>query len=223
MSGSDPSAPIQLSASWATGGHGGPPMLCRPSSASARWIGKLPGGAITDPKPSRKLSRSSSVIGRSAATVSSRSASIARRTRRPASSGTSPSIGCSSRRTPASTSAIAATAVMGLVSEAIRKMASALEGGGRRERRRADHVDVHLVAAGHERDRAPAGARRRHARPSSRATGRPSTGLRASRGRRPARARARRCAPPPGRHRRLPSAAPGARRLGPASAAGGRR
>ena len=39
MSGSDPSAAIHASGSWATGGQGGPPMLCRPSSASARWIG----------------------------------------------------------------------------------------------------------------------------------------------------------------------------------------
>ena len=34
-------------------------MLCSPSCASARWMGCVPGGAITDPNPIVELSRSS--------------------------------------------------------------------------------------------------------------------------------------------------------------------
>ena len=91
-------------------------------------------------------------MGRRAGTVSSSSASRERRTRREASSGTSSSIGSCKLRTPSSTSVRAATATMGLVSEAIRKMASRASGVSSAHRRCADGVDVYIVAAGHEGD-----------------------------------------------------------------------
>ena len=70
------------------------------------------------------------MIGRLAATVSSSSASSARSTRRSASSGSRPSTGLSRCSTPSSTSVMVATAVTGLVSDAMRKMADRASGAG---------------------------------------------------------------------------------------------
>src|SRR2546423_740884 len=67
-------------------------------------------------------------MGRPAATVSSTSASTARSTRRLASSGSRSSTGWSRRNSPSSTSDIVATAVIGLVSDAMRKMADRSRG-----------------------------------------------------------------------------------------------
>jgi len=94
------------------------------NSSSAAWIGYVPGGAMMQPKPSRNVSRSSRVIARRAGTVSSSVLSRLRSTRRAASSGGSASMAPSSSSTPSSTRAMASTAVIGLVSDAIRKMAS---------------------------------------------------------------------------------------------------
>ena len=105
-------------------------MLWSSSSASARWIGSVSGGAKTVPNPNRELRRSSTVIGRSAGTVSSSSASSARSTRRSASSGSRSSTAWSRPTIPSSTSDIVATAVIGLVSDAMRKMADRSSGVG---------------------------------------------------------------------------------------------
>lgn len=76
------------------------------------------------PKPRRKVSRSRSVIGRFAGTVSPTGPSIRRRTRRFASSGSSRSTGWSSRSRHSSTRIMAAAAAIGLVIEATRKIVS---------------------------------------------------------------------------------------------------
>ena len=76
------------------------------------------------PKPSRNDSTSSTVIARSAGTVSDSSASHARSTRRAPSSGSHLSTGSDSAIAPSSISSIAATPVTGLVIDAIRKIAS---------------------------------------------------------------------------------------------------
>src|SRR3954447_17589038 len=70
------------------------------------------------------------VIGRVAGTVSSRSEEIDRNTRRLASSGSHGSIDCSSRSLQSSTRIVAATAVMGLVIEAMRKIVSRVIAAG---------------------------------------------------------------------------------------------
>ncbi len=92
----------------------------------AFWIGvgSAPGGPISMPKPIRKVSRSRRVIGRLAGTTSSMGPSIAFSTLRSANSGSSRSTGSSSRSLPSSTRIIAATAVIGLDIEAMRKMVS---------------------------------------------------------------------------------------------------
>jgi hypothetical protein len=64
------------------------------------------------------------VIGRFAGKVSSSGLSIARRTRRSASSGSHRSTGSSRRSAHSSTRIIAAAATIGLVTEAMRKMVS---------------------------------------------------------------------------------------------------
>ena len=122
------------------------------SSSSALWIGYVPGGAMMQPKPSRKVSRSSRVIGRRAGTVSSSALSRLRSTRRSTSSGSSSSTAASSSKTPSSTRAIAAIAVIGLVSDAIRKMASRWHRRGVAECLRPDHLHVDSAPVGHQRD-----------------------------------------------------------------------
>ena len=97
-----------------------------PSSSSARAsaIGTVPGAAATMPRPMVKVSRSRTVIGRCAGTVSSRSASGRFSTCRLASSGSSRFTGSSSRRAHSSIRIMAAAAVMGLVIEEMRKIVS---------------------------------------------------------------------------------------------------
>ena len=82
------------------------------------------GGASIMPKPDRNVSRSSTVTGRPAGTVSSTGAFGRRSTGRPASSGSNRSMGSSSAIRPSWTSVSAATAVTGLVMDVMRKMAS---------------------------------------------------------------------------------------------------
>ena len=125
-----------------------------PRSAIACWIGSVPGAARMRPQPSRKVSRSSTVIGRRAGTVSSTGPSIRRSTRRSASSGSSRSTGSSRRSRPWSTSIITAAAVIGLLAiEAMRKIEVALH-------RRpilgdpADRNDPDLIALRHQPDEA---------------------------------------------------------------------
>ena len=55
-------------------------MVRMPISSSARCTGYVPGGARTAPNPIRNVSRSSTVMDRSAGTVSSSSDSIVRST-----------------------------------------------------------------------------------------------------------------------------------------------
>ena len=78
----------------------------------------------------RKVSRSRTVIARSAGSVSSSGADMDFSTRRLASSGNHGSIDPSRRNLHSSTRIIAATAVMGFVSEAMRKIVSPLIGAG---------------------------------------------------------------------------------------------
>ncbi len=122
ISGSDPSAAIHSSGLWRVGGHGGPSVL-RSSAASAWTIGRV-SGVKMHPKPSRNESTSSTVIARLAGTVSDSCASHARSTCRPASSGSHFSTGSDSAMALSSSSSIAATPTIGLVRDAIRKMAS---------------------------------------------------------------------------------------------------
>src|SRR3984885_11149983 len=79
---------------------------------------------MIDPKPRWNDSTSSTVIGRSAGTVSSRLDSRVCRTRGSASSGSHCPTGSPSAIAPSSMSSIAATPAIGFVSEAMRKMAS---------------------------------------------------------------------------------------------------
>ena len=90
----------------------------------------MSGIAITLPKPIRDVSRSRTVIARSAGTVSSSCEDRDFSTRRFASSGSHGSIDSSSRNVHSSTRIIAAAAVMGFVIEAMRKIASRLIGAG---------------------------------------------------------------------------------------------
>ena len=79
---------------------------------------------ITSPYPDRNVSRSRRVIGRFEGTVSSSGLSRVRRTLRSLSSGSHSSTGSSSLSLHSSTRIIAATAVIGFVIEASRKIVS---------------------------------------------------------------------------------------------------
>jgi hypothetical protein len=92
------------------------------SAVIARWIGS--DSSNVAPKPSVKVSRSRTVIGRRAGTVSPTGPSSCRRTRRCAISGSQRSAGASSVSTPSSTSIITAVAVIGFVIDAMRKIVS---------------------------------------------------------------------------------------------------
>ena len=81
-------------------------------------------GSVISPWPIRKVSRSSTVIGRRAETVSSSGPSMRFRTWRWASSGRSASAGSSSASLPSSTSIIVASARIGFVIEVMRKIVS---------------------------------------------------------------------------------------------------
>ena len=96
----------------------------RPASAAAFWIGYLAGQTITAPRPKVKVSRSRTVIGRFAGTVSSTGPSRLFSTWRSASSGRKSSTGSSSRSLHSSTRISVAAAVIGLVIEAMRKIVS---------------------------------------------------------------------------------------------------
>ena len=87
-------------------------------------MGTVPGAAATMPRPMVKVSRSRTVIGRYAGTVSSSSASGRFSTCRSASSGSSRFTGSSSRSRHSSTRIMAATAVTGLVIDEMRKIVS---------------------------------------------------------------------------------------------------
>ena len=90
-------------------------------------IGTDPGGPhmpCPKPSPAWNVSRSRSVIGRSAGTVSSSGPSTRVSTRREASSGRYSSTGSSSRSTHSSTRMSAATAATGFDIEAMRKIVS---------------------------------------------------------------------------------------------------
>src|SRR5438093_66458 len=110
MSGSVPRRRIHSSGVCGTGGVGGPsPYTCR--SVAACWIGNtsLPNSRLKSmPKPQVKVSRSRTVMGRFAGTLSSRGPSGRARTLRPASSGRSRSTGSSSRSRHSSTRIIVA-------------------------------------------------------------------------------------------------------------------
>jgi hypothetical protein len=88
----------------------------------------VPGGAMTMPKPMRKVRRSRSVVDRFAGSVSSSGPSSLFNTWRSANSGNSRSTGSSSRNLHSSTRIIAAAAVIGFVIEAMRKIVSRLIG-----------------------------------------------------------------------------------------------
>lgn len=103
----------------------------RRASISALWSGHIGARNATSPYPERNVSRSRTVIGRFAGTESSSSLSIVRRTFRFASSGRNSSTGSSSRSLQSSTRAIAATAVIGFVTEARRKIVSRRIGAAR--------------------------------------------------------------------------------------------
>ena len=111
------------------------------------------------PSPQRKVSRSSTVIGRLAGTVSSSPASIRRSTRRLASSGSSRSTGSSSLNLPSSTSIITAAAVIALVIEAMRKIVSRRMSAAVAERHLAEHEGLDVGSAGDEADHARREAR----------------------------------------------------------------
>ena len=102
----------------------------------------------------RKVSRSRTVIGRFAGTVSSSGPSSRLSTRRLASSGSSRSTGSSSRSLHSSTRIIAATAVIGLVIEVMRKSVSRRDRVAAAGHLRADHLDMHFAAAADHRDHA---------------------------------------------------------------------
>ena len=122
INGSPPSRRIHSSGAGVPSGSGGPmPTRCAPAAART---GYASGGAISWPKPIVNVSRSRTVMGRRAGTVSSSAASGLRSTRRPASSGSSSSTGSSSRSRHSSTSSMVATAVTGLLIEAMRNTVS---------------------------------------------------------------------------------------------------
>ena len=81
-------------------------------------------GSKINPCPMRKVSRSSTVIGRRAGTVSSSGPSMRFRTLRSASSGSSRSTGSANATLPSSTSIIVAAARTGFVIEVMRKIVS---------------------------------------------------------------------------------------------------
>ncbi len=85
---------------------------------------------MIEPKPRWNDSTSSTVMGLLAGTVSSRPDSGVRRTRGSASSGSQRATGSPSAIAPSSMSSIAATPAIGLVIDAIRKMASRPMGSG---------------------------------------------------------------------------------------------
>ena len=109
---------------------------------------------MTMPKPMRKVSRSRTVIGRCAGTVSSSGPSRRFRTWRSASSGSSRSTGSSSRSLHSSTRIMVAAAVIGLVIEEMRKIVSRRIGSRAADRLSADRVDVHLAPPADQRDEA---------------------------------------------------------------------
>lgn len=126
ISGSEPRRRIHSSGSGISDGLGGPiPM---PASCAARTMGGS-SGRYSWPNPIRNVSRSRSVMARSAGTVSSSGPSIRASTRLSASSGSSSSSGSPSRSRHCSTSAIAAAAAMGLVIELMRNRLSRLNAG----------------------------------------------------------------------------------------------
>jgi hypothetical protein len=130
INGSDPRPAIQRSGSGGTSGFGGP-IVDRCSSSAAWTTGHGAAEANisrTMPKPNVKVSRSRIVMARTTGTVSASGPSIRRSTRRPASSGTSRSTGSSRPINPSATSANVATAVTGLVVEAIRNSESRATG-----------------------------------------------------------------------------------------------
>src|SRR6266511_382743 len=119
MSGSVEKRRIHSSGSGGTAGCGGPTLSSKGAAASFTGHGpKYP------PKPMRNVSRSRTVIGRLAGTVSSTGPSMRRTTRRSASSGRSRSTGSSRRTTHSSSRIIVATAVIGLVIDEMRKIVS---------------------------------------------------------------------------------------------------
>ena len=120
-----------MSGSGIVAGCGGPNVdSCR--SAAAPTIGQGSGAmnmAPCIPNPQVKVSRSRTVIERSAGTVSWRGPSGRRSTRRSVSSGSRSSTGPSSSSRPVSTSESTATAVIGLVFDEIRNSVSRRIGG----------------------------------------------------------------------------------------------
>ena len=119
MSGNVENRRIHSSGSGGSAGWGGPTLNC--SGAAASFTGQ---GPKYPPKPIRNVSRSRTVIGRSAGTVSSTGPSMRRTTLRSASSGRSRSTGSSSRTTHSSSRISVATAVTGLVIDEMRKIVS---------------------------------------------------------------------------------------------------
>ena len=122
-SGSEPSRRIHSSGPAASG-----PSWTSRSASSASEIGTVPGSAMTMPVPRRKVSRSRSVIGRSAGTVSSSGPFGSASTVMSASSGRNSSTGSSRRSVQSSTSVIAQAATSGLLIEAMRKIVSSAIG-----------------------------------------------------------------------------------------------
>ena len=118
-SGMRDSVAIHSSGAATSCGCGGPcfsSLNSRPTAGSEKSDGK--------PYPARKVSRSCTVIGRTAGTTSSTGPAGVRTTVGDASSGSHGSTGSSSAIRPSSTSIITAAAVIGLVIEAIRKIES---------------------------------------------------------------------------------------------------
>ena len=129
--GSSPSRAIQVSGSGVVTGLGGPNEASS-SSSTADTIGHGSGPmniAPCMPKPQVKVSRSRTVTGRSALTVSVSGPSGRRSTRRPASSGSSVSTGPARSSTPSSTRLRITAAVIGLVVEEMRNKVSGRIGG----------------------------------------------------------------------------------------------
>ena len=128
---------IQRSPGWQTSGSvpsrrihssGDGPGSSPWSAFSVSAIGIVPGSATTMPVPSVKVSRSRSVTGRSAGTVSSSGPSGSASTVMSASSGRNSSTGSSRRSVQSSTSVIAQAATTGFVIEPVRQIVSAAIG-----------------------------------------------------------------------------------------------
>ena len=119
ISGSVPRRRIHSSGSGIGSGRSG----VSPRSKIAPMIG-VPSAVISMPSPNVEVSRSRTVIGRRAGTVSSSGPSIRFSTRRSASSGSHGSTGSSSRSRHSSSRTIAAAIATGLDVEAIRKIVS---------------------------------------------------------------------------------------------------